>query len=112
MAARKKLARTDAAPAVTTIEGDGPPPVFFSSGCALLDCVLGGGWALRRMINVIGDKSTGKTLLAIEACANFVRAFVRGRVTYIEAESAFDRSYAATLGFPEHNLDLVDDIRT
>src|ERR1700754_4769243 len=88
------------------------PARFFSSGCALLDCVLGGGWALRRMINVVGDKSTGKTLLAIEACANFVRTFPLGHVTYVEVESAFDVDYAQTLGFPEHNLDLVRDLRT
>jgi RecA/RadA recombinase len=94
------------------IVADAAPVRFFSSGCALLDCVLGGGWAMRRMINVVGDKSTGKTLLAIEACANFVRTFPSGRVTYDEVESAFDVDYAQTLGFPEHNLDLVDDIRT
>jgi len=88
------------------------PAKFFSSGCGLLDCVLGGGWALRRMINVVGDKSTGKTLLAIEACANFTRTFPKGRVIYDEVESAFDVDYAQTLGFPVSNLDLVDDLRT
>ena len=35
---------------------------FFSSGCTQLDCVLGGGWAERRIFNVIGDKSTAKCL--------------------------------------------------
>lgn len=33
---------------------------FISSGNFLLDCVLGGGWPLGRMSNVVGDKSTGK----------------------------------------------------
>ena len=32
--------------------------IFFSSGCTLLDCVLGGGYRSGRMINVIGDSST------------------------------------------------------
>lgn len=85
---------------------------FFSSGCQLLDCVLGGGWALGKVANLVGDKSTGKTLLAIEACANFVRAFPTGRIKYIEAESAFDPAYAHTIGLPDSNLDLVQDIRT
>lgn len=102
MAARRRI----------NIVAPAAPAKFFSSGCALLDCVLGGGWALRRMINVVGDKSTGKTLLAIEACANFTRAFPQGRVTYDEVESAFDVDYAQTLGFPVSNLDLVDDLRT
>lgn len=44
-------------------------PKTFSTGCVLLDSALGGGWPYGRMVNVVGDKSTGKTLLAIEACA-------------------------------------------
>jgi RecA/RadA recombinase len=48
---------------------------FIKSGCVLLDCVLGGGWPLGRMANLVGDKSTGKTLLAIEAMANFKRQY-------------------------------------
>lgn len=75
---------------------------FFSSGAVLLDLVLGGGWARDRVINLVGDRSSGKTLLAIEACANFVR--VPGAspadVAYREAEAAFDVEYAQTLGFP------------
>jgi RecA/RadA recombinase len=35
---------------------------FLSSGCTLLDCALGGGFAFGRMENLIGDKSTGKCL--------------------------------------------------
>ena len=38
---------------------------FISSGCQLLDKVLGGGYALGRVTNVVGDKSTGKTLLSV-----------------------------------------------
>jgi len=38
---------------------------FFSSGCVLLDMALGGGYAQGRVINVVGDKSTGKTLLSL-----------------------------------------------
>lgn len=73
---------------------------FFSSGCCLLDCALGGGWAKGRIINIIGDKSTGKTLLAIEACANFAHKFDGGLIRYKEAEAAFDKRYAEKLGLP------------
>jgi len=89
-----------------------PTATFFSTGCALLDCVLGGGWARGRVSNVVGGTGSGKTLLAIEACANFTRTVPGGRVTYVEAESAFDPAYAATLGFPAERLSLVDDIST
>lgn len=84
---------------------------FIHSGCALLDCVLGGGWPLGRVSNIVGDKSTGKTLLAIEACANFLRKY-QGDVLYVEAEAAFDPEYAAALGLPMQRIALVRDIGT
>jgi len=55
-----------------------------------------------RIVNVVGDKSTGKTLVAIEACVNFLEL---GSVHYIEVEAAFDHSYAKALGMP------IDDIK-
>ena len=75
---------------------------FIKSGSTLLDLALGGGWALGRVSNLVGDRSSGKTLLAIEAFANFVRSFPKGLMGYGEAESAFDEDYAATLGFPDN----------
>jgi recombination protein RecA len=73
---------------------------FFSSGCALLDSVLGGGYVLGRITNVVGDKSTGKTLLAIEGAVNFLQTYPDGLVRYAEAEAAFDEDYASALGMP------------
>jgi RecA/RadA recombinase len=52
---------------------------FIASGCKVFDLALGGGWAERRIANVVGDKSTGKTLLAIEASANFASKYPKGR---------------------------------
>lgn len=80
---------------------------FISSGCALLDCALGGGYPLGRVVNIVGDKSTGKTLLAIEACANLVSRFPQARIWYLEAESAFDTAYAEDLGFPVDRVKFV-----
>jgi recombination protein RecA len=83
---------------------------LFTSGCTLLDCVLGGGWATRRIINIVGDKSTGKTLLAIEACATFYRKYGDdGLIYYNETEAAFDRNYAQTIGLPEDKVRFVED---
>jgi recombination protein RecA len=73
---------------------------FVTSGSNLLDLVLGGGWAAGRIINLVGDKSTGKTLLAIEACANTSRLSNTEQVRYAEAEAAFDVAYAQTMGLP------------
>ena len=84
---------------------------FFSSGSTLLDKVLGGGWAEGRVANVVGDKSSGKTLLAIEACANFALAYGAENIRYVEAEAAFDMSYAYTMGMPK-GVNYTEEIHT
>ncbi len=68
----------------------------------MLDLVLGGnGWALGKMANLVGDKSTGKTLLAIEACANMAQIIPAKHIRYAEAEAAFDEIYARSVGCPD-----------
>jgi recombination protein RecA len=85
---------------------------FFSSGSALLDLVLGGGWSRSRVINIVGDRSTGKTLLAIEACVNFLREGGQFEsVVYVETEAAFDESYARSLGMPK-DVEIRRDVYT
>lgn len=79
---------------------------FFSSGSKNLDLALGGGWACRRVGNIIGDNSTGKTLLAIEGSANFASKFrAKCKIRYREFEHAFQDKYAEALGMP---MDCVD----
>lgn len=78
---------------------------FVPSGCTLLDCVLGGGYVLGRVTNLVGDKSTAKTGLAMEALINFLLAYPEGRAAYRESEAAFDKGYAEAMGLP---LDLID----
>lgn len=73
---------------------------FVPSGAAVFDCMLGGGWALGRIANVVGDRSAGKTLLAIEACANFHVKYPDAPIRYAESEHAFDEAYAEALGMP------------
>jgi recombination protein RecA len=81
---------------------------FFSSGCKLLDLALGGGWAEQRVANIVGDRSTGKTLLCIEAAANFARKYPKGKIRYREAEAAFQPKYAQALGMPIERVDFGD----
>lgn len=52
------------------------------------------------------------TLLAIEAAANFVAKYPKGRVRYREAESAFDPAYAEALGMPVSRVDFGEPIDT
>ncbi len=83
--------------------------LFLKSGCTLLDCALGGGWPLGRVVNIVGDKSTGKTLLAEEAAANFVKTYPTGNIWYRESEAAFDASYARALGLDTSKIDFGPD---
>lgn len=77
---------------------------FISSGAAVVDCALGGGYAGGRVVNIVGDRSAGKTLLAMEAATNFIfknlKKYPKVKVRYDESEAAFDEAYAAALGVP------------
>lgn len=87
---------------------EAPTPVScISTGCRLLDRVLGGGFAEGRTGNIVGDTSTGKTLLAIETCANFVLKYPTAKeaaIRYAESEAAFDIPYAKSVGLPEKRI--------
>lgn len=83
---------------------------FIPSGSTLLDCVIGGGWPLGRMSNIVGDKSSGKTLLAIEACANCNYLYPDAEMFYLEAEAAFDKDYAQALGMPIEKIDFIEEL--
>ena len=56
--------------------------------------------------------SSGKTLLAIECCANFHVKHPKGRIRYAEVESAFDKQYAEALGMPVDAVEFADGIFT
>jgi recombination protein RecA len=100
-------------PRLEVVEGSSffaPPKTnhqFIHSGCVLLDCVLGGGWPLGRISNIVGDKSTSKTGLSIEACSNFARQFPTGRIFYRETEAAFDIDYAERMGLPVSRVEFT-----
>ena len=85
---------------------------FISSGCKLFDLALGGGWAENRIANIVGDKSSGKTLLCIEAAANFANKHPNGKILYRECEAAFDPQYAEALGMPISRVDFGEPFET
>lgn len=113
---------------IVTVVDDWPTSVqrrkevqFLSTGCAVLDCTIGGGWPFGRVVNIVGDRSVGKTLLAEEAIAMFQIQYPRGRARYRESEAAFDPSYFESLGGdpdrvdfgpqgPDTQWDTVEDI--
>ncbi len=73
------------------------------SGSISLDHALGiGGYPKGRIIEIYGPESSGKTTLAIHAISEAQKA--GGIAAIIDAEHAFDRTYAKALGV---NLDTL-----
>ena len=74
-----------------------------STGSLGLDIALGiGGLPKGRVIEIYGPESSGKTTLAIHAIAECQKK--GGMAAFIDAEHAFDRSYAEALGVDTENL--------
>lgn len=73
------------------------------SGSLALDMALGvGGYPKGRVIEIYGPESSGKTTLAIHAIAEAQKE--GGIAAFIDAEHAFDRFYAESLGVDVNNL--------
>lgn len=73
------------------------------SGSIGLDLALGvGGYPKGRIVEIFGPESSGKTTLAIHAIAECQRN--GGIAAIIDAEHAFDRFYAESLGVDTENL--------
>lgn len=73
------------------------------SGSIGLDLALGvGGYPKGRIVEIYGPESSGKTTLAIHAIAECQRN--GGIAAIIDAEHAFDRFYAESLGVDTENL--------
>jgi len=74
-----------------------------STGSIGLDVALGtGGFPKGRIIEIYGPESSGKTTLAIHAIAEAQKK--GGIAAIIDAEHAFDRTYAKNLGVDCENL--------
>ncbi len=73
------------------------------SGSLGLDIALGvGGYPRGRVIEIYGPESSGKTTLTLHAIAEAQKA--GGIAAFIDAEHAFDRTYAENLGIDIDNL--------
>ncbi len=74
-----------------------------STGSISLDIALGiGGIPRGRVIEIYGPESSGKTTLAMHCIAEAQKA--GGIAAFIDAEHAFDKSYAERLGIDTENL--------
>ncbi|MBD3321452.1 MAG: recombinase RecA [Chitinivibrionales bacterium] len=73
------------------------------SGALSIDAAFGvGGWPKGRIVEIFGPESSGKTTLALHAIANAQK--LGGIAVLVDAEYAFDASYARKLGVDVDNL--------
>jgi recombination protein RecA len=79
------------------------PTEVISTGSLGLDMALGiGGFPRGRVIEIYGPESSGKTTVAIHAIAQAQKK--GGIAAIIDAEHAFDKTYAQALGVDVENL--------
>lgn len=102
------------------------PVEFLTSGSTILNLALSGkgrhgGWARGRIINIVGDGSSGKTLLSLEACAY---AFYQGghkasdlypnterfRIRYNNIENVMDFPLAKMYGSKKAKVQFIDGV--
>lgn len=103
--AEKKVTGADIEAASVIISEDSGVVKKFSSGSVMLDCIAGGGIPWGKMINIVGDNSSGKTLIACEIIANAVKQFgdkVKWR--YNDSEGGFSFSTQDMYG-----IEIVDN---
>jgi recombination protein RecA len=74
----------------------------FSSGSLLIDGALGGGFAVGRFIELYGPFSSGKTSISLHAIAECQK--IGGTAAFVDAEHAFDPSYAQAIGVDTDSL--------
>lgn len=70
---------------------------FISSGSMGLDLALGGGYPLGRIVELRGYESSGKTTLALTACASIQKQTGKA-IVYVDRENAIDMDYVEALG--------------
>ena len=78
---------------------------YARTGCTVLDCAVGGGQGLGfpfgRILNFIGDKSSGKTFISNEIIANCVHTFKKNlKWNYDDAESGYTFDLAGMYDLP------------
>lgn len=75
-----------------------------TTGSLAVDIALGGGFPKSKITDIVGKTSSGKTTLALTACAEMQKENPDANILYIDAEIALDPSYAAALGV---NMDKI-----
>jgi len=65
------------------------------SGCFMIDMLTGGGIPKNRNVHIYGQKSCGKTTLALRLAASMMKESPHLKVGFIDFEGTFDKDWAA-----------------
>ena len=80
-------------------------PAVFSTGSLLLDQITGiGGYPQKRIIEIYGQPSTGKTTLAIYAVRSIQTTLPTKKVVFLDVERTLNVDYAKKCGVVSENL--------
>lgn len=82
-------------------------PDRITTGSLTLDVVLGGGWAMNRWVELVGEASHGKTALALRTIAANQQINPEFTAVWIAAED-FDSKYAELCGVDTSRVLLVE----
>ena len=80
------------------------------SGIFELDYELGGGFPLKRIVQIHGPFSSGKTSIAFKLASSVQKKKQKFMVGYIEVEGTLDIDWAKTLGIDEDKLVLPPEV--
>lgn len=83
-------------------------PKVFSTGSFLLDRITGiGGYPQKRIIEIYGQPSTGKTTLAIYAIKSIQSVLPEKKIVYLDIERTLNLEYVKKCGVKAENLVML-----
>lgn len=104
----------------TIVRGDAVPPISkLPTGVFVFDMLTGGGLPMGKIIEFHGDKSTGKSTMALKSIGNYLRLYPDMLAIYVDFENTYnvewaghfiddlDRLYSFTPDIGEAGVDLI-----
>ena len=81
-------------------EGENKVVELVSTGCDIMDLILGGGVPFGKMLNIIGDSSTGKSFFVSEIIASARKIYGKKlKHVYLDCEAGYSFDSNAIWGF-------------
>lgn len=80
-----------------------------STGSVSLDMALGGGWPMNQWSEIVGDESSGKTLIAMKTVAANQAQDGQWMTVWFDAEHTYDPVWAARLGVDSERVLVIPE---